>query len=87
MFKWFYNGIQIKSTEKVQVLNQRNVSTLVINKTQEDDSGLYDCTVETVKGKQLMKSSCIINIGSNNRNKNFYFIANLILNFFLSTCC
>ncbi len=64
MFKWFYNGIQIKSTEKVQVLNQRNVSTLVINNTQEDDSGLYDCTVENVKGKQLMKSSCVINIGS-----------------------
>ena len=64
IFKWYCNGVQIQQSEKIQILVEKHVSTLVINNTQEDDSANYDCTVVTAKGKQLLKSSCVINIGS-----------------------
>ena len=70
VFRWYYNGVQIQSSEKTQILNETHRSTLVINCVQENDSGIYDCSVVTAsKEKLIMKSSCTINIGS----KYFYF--------------
>ena len=62
VFKWFCNGIQIKSNEKIQVLNERYTSTLNIINVQHTDSGRYDCLVENSSGQQLLKSSTSIKI-------------------------
>ena len=62
VFKWYCNGIQLKTNEKTQILTERHISTLHIINVQHTDNGQYDCLVENTSGQKLLQSSCIINI-------------------------
>lgn len=39
--KWFYNGINIKASEKFVMLKQKEIATLQINQIDFGDTGVY----------------------------------------------
>jgi hypothetical protein len=38
---WYFNGKKIKQSQKYTLIKQKEISTLVINRINENDSGCY----------------------------------------------
>jgi hypothetical protein len=38
---WYFNGSKIKQSQKYTMIKQKEISTLVINRITENDSGSY----------------------------------------------
>ena len=44
-FRWSKNGVDIASSNRIQIIPLPQISTLVIDPVNEEDSGNYTCTV------------------------------------------
>ena len=49
---WFYNGIQLKPSQKFNMIKQREVSILYINRITHADKGVYTIQATSKSNEQ-----------------------------------
>lgn len=55
--EWFFNGIPIQPSPRIQIIVDDNISTLIIFNVVPEDSGEYTCSVENEMGAITCKTS------------------------------
>jgi len=61
--KWFFNDIELKSTQKQAIVAKQNVHTLTINRTDQTDAGVYKAVAENGTGTPI-ETTCTLTVGS-----------------------
>ncbi|CAF0916357.1 unnamed protein product [Adineta ricciae] len=61
--KWFFNDIELKSTQKQAISSKQNVHSLTINRTDQTDAGVYKAVADNGTGKTV-ETSCTLIVGS-----------------------
>lgn len=61
---WYFNGINLKQSQKYNIIKQKEVVTLLINRFSENDCGLYAIQPVAKTGNFL----ATLNLESNDQN-------------------
>ncbi|CAF1491714.1 unnamed protein product, partial [Adineta ricciae] len=61
--KWFFNDVELKSTQKQAIAVKQNVHTLTINRTDATDAGVYKAVADNGTGTAI-ESICNLYVGS-----------------------
>ena len=64
--KWYKDEVQITSSERIDIIYEENICTLVISDVKPEDSGDYICEAENLVGKTTCKTTLTVN-----RKENF----------------
>ena len=59
--KWYRDEAQLTPVEKIEIIYENNVCTLVISDVKPEDSGDYICEAENLVGKTTCKTTLTVN--------------------------
>ncbi|RUS90390.1 hypothetical protein EGW08_001885 [Elysia chlorotica] len=60
--KWYKDEVQITSSERIDIIYEENICTLVISNVKPEDSGDYICEAENLVGKTTCKTTLTVNL-------------------------
>ncbi|CAF1262379.1 unnamed protein product, partial [Rotaria sordida] len=61
--KWFFNDIELKSTQKQAITAKQNIHTLTINRADQTDAGVYKAVADNGTGTPV-ETTCTLTVGS-----------------------
>ncbi|CAM4905811.1 unnamed protein product [Rotaria socialis] len=61
--KWYFNDIELKSTQKQSMSSKQNIHTLTINRTDLTDAGVYKAVADNGTGKTV-ETTCTLTVGN-----------------------
>ena len=61
--KWYFNDVELKSTQKQTIAAKQNVHTLTINRADQTDAGIYKAVADNGTGKTV-ETACTLAVGS-----------------------
>ncbi|CAF2489671.1 unnamed protein product [Rotaria sp. Silwood2] len=61
--KWFFNDIELKSTQKQTISSKQNVHSLTVNRADQTDAGVYKAVADNGTGKTV-ETTCTLTVGS-----------------------
>ncbi|CAF4356576.1 unnamed protein product, partial [Adineta steineri] len=61
--KWFFNDVELKSTQKQAIVVKQNVHTLTVNRTDTTDAGVYKAVADNGTGTPI-ETICNLTVGS-----------------------
>ncbi|CAF4747141.1 unnamed protein product, partial [Rotaria sp. Silwood1] len=61
--KWFFNDIELKSTQKQAITAKQNIHILTINRTDQTDAGVYKAVADNGTGTPV-ETTCTLTVGS-----------------------
>ena len=61
--KWFFNDVELKSTQKQTIAAKQNVHSLTINRADQTDGGVYKAVADNGTGKSV-ETTCTLTVGT-----------------------
>jgi len=61
--KWFFNDVELKSTQKQTIATKQNVHSLTINRADQTDGGVYKAVADNGTGKPI-ETTCTLTVGT-----------------------